>query len=181
MTHSVGDFVNGRPIICGGNNHKTDADNVCFEPGIGTEIKMVEHRTQAAGVVWDNWFWVTGGWNGTHLLHTTELVNFEQGAFKGPDIPYAIKGHCVHWVNQTHIFFLDFYSGYVFFYDIPKGIFVDMMPFDPSHRLEDYSCAMMINMKQGVYQQLMVAGDKHGSKWVYTYDFDHDRITHRRK
>jgi hypothetical protein len=98
---AVGGFLNqGDPLVCGGDPY-TKVCHVVNQPGQSSE--MLEERAWSASLTLNSsHLWVTGGWNGNgYLLQTSEFVSIGQPAVKGPDLPYAVEGHCLVGVNSS--------------------------------------------------------------------------------
>jgi hypothetical protein len=90
----------GDPLVCGGRDL---AINVCYvvnQPGQSSE--MLEERAWSASLTLNSsHLWVTGGVNGNVYLQTSEFVSIGQPSVKGPDLPYAVYGHCLVGVNSS--------------------------------------------------------------------------------
>jgi hypothetical protein len=107
---AVGGFLNqGDPLVCGGY----PATNVCHvvnQPGQSSE--MLEERTWSASLTLNSsHLWVTGGRNGNVLLQTSEFVSIGQPSVQGPDLPYAVDGHCLVGVNSSTALLCGGYNG----------------------------------------------------------------------
>ena len=48
--------------------------------------------------------WITGGEDGANYLKSTEFVFVNQPPIEGPDLPFAISGHCMVQVDARTIF-----------------------------------------------------------------------------
>jgi hypothetical protein len=63
---------------------------------------MLEERAYSASLTLNSsHLWVTGGNNGNARLQTSEFVSIGQAAVQGPDLPYAVEGHCLVGVNSS--------------------------------------------------------------------------------
>jgi hypothetical protein len=63
---------------------------------------MLEERGFSASLTLNSsHLWVTGGWNGNAYLQTSEFVSIGQPSVQGPDLPYAVDGHCLVGVNSS--------------------------------------------------------------------------------
>jgi hypothetical protein len=107
---AVGGFLNqGDPLVCGG----WPATNVCHvvnQPGQSSE--MLEERYYSASLTLNSsHLWITGGLNGNVRLQTSEFVSIGQAAVKGPDLPYAVYGHCLVGVNSSTALLCGGYNG----------------------------------------------------------------------
>ncbi len=63
-------------------------------------------RGMAASLVISGGLWITGGWNSLlnnkGIEKTTEFVYLGEAKPKpGPNLPLALAGHCLFWVNST--------------------------------------------------------------------------------
>ena len=52
----------------------------------------------------DSTLWITGGEDGAKSLKSTEFVFVNQPAIEGPDLPFAINGHCMVQTDSNTIF-----------------------------------------------------------------------------
>ena len=52
----------------------------------------------------DSTLWITGGEDGANYLKSTEFVFVNQPPIEGPDLPFAISGHCMVQVDARTIF-----------------------------------------------------------------------------
>jgi hypothetical protein len=97
---AVGGFLNqGDPLVCGGYPY-TNVCHVVNQPGQSSE--MLEEREFSASLTLNSsHLWVTGGYNGNVRLQTSEFVSIGQAAVQGPDLPYAVAGHCLVGVNSS--------------------------------------------------------------------------------
>jgi hypothetical protein len=103
---AVGGFLNqGDPLVCGGGYPITNVCHVVNQPGQSSE--MLEERAYSASLTLNSsHIWITGGRNGNWQLangrlQTSEFVSIGQPSVKGPDLPYAITGHCLVGVNSS--------------------------------------------------------------------------------
>jgi hypothetical protein len=64
---------------------------------------MLERRRYSATLTLNSThLWITGGSTSNALyLQTSEFVSIGQPAIKGPDLPYAVYGHCLVGVNSS--------------------------------------------------------------------------------
>jgi hypothetical protein len=105
VSGAVGGLLNqGDPLVCGGYPGGRDPiTNVCYvvnQPGQSSE--MLEERGYSASLTLNSThIWITGGYNGNKRLQTSEFVSMGQAAVKGPDLPYAVEGHCLVGVNSS--------------------------------------------------------------------------------
>jgi hypothetical protein len=97
---AVGGFLNqGDPLVCGGSPY-TKVCHVVNQPGQSSE--MLEERSESASLTLNSsHLWVTGGKNGNGFLQTSEFVSIGQPSVQGPDLPYAVAGHCLVGVNSS--------------------------------------------------------------------------------
>jgi hypothetical protein len=98
---AVGGLLNqGDPLVCGGYPYT----NVCHavnQPDQSSE--MLEERENSASLTLNSsHLWITGGYNdGNGFLQTSEFLSIGQPSVKGPDLPYAVYGHCLVGVNSS--------------------------------------------------------------------------------
>jgi hypothetical protein len=98
---AVGGLLNqGDPLVCGGWGPITNVCYVVNQPGQSSE--MLEKRRDSASLTLNSThLWITGGTNDNGNLQTSEFVSIGQAAVKGPDLPYAVDGHCLVGVNSS--------------------------------------------------------------------------------
>jgi hypothetical protein len=101
VSGAVGGLLNQvDPLVCGGYPDT----NVCYvvnQPGQSSEM-LEERRYSASLTLNSTHLWITGGYNyGNGYLQTSEFVSIGQAAVKGPDLPYAVYGHCLVGVNSS--------------------------------------------------------------------------------
>jgi hypothetical protein len=97
---AFGGFLNqGDPLVCGGWPYT----NVCYvvnKPGQSSE--MLEERIYSASLTLNSsHLWITGGSFSNAYLQTSEFVSIGQPSVQGPDLPYAVQGHCLVGVNSS--------------------------------------------------------------------------------
>jgi len=94
---ATGGIVSGSPIICGGENPRTDKchihDNNNNEWRHFTSLSG--SRSSPASVPLDNYLWVTGGRAVSNILDITEKVYPNGIVSPGPKLPEARHGHCL--------------------------------------------------------------------------------------
>jgi len=102
----VGGLINNEPFFCGGEYDTGNKFNDGFVVGQpNKKLQMQEKRFGAAGVVFnDSTLWITGGEDGANYLKSTEFVFVNQPPIEGPDLPFAISGHCMVQVDARTIF-----------------------------------------------------------------------------
>jgi hypothetical protein len=110
---AVGGLLNqGDPLVCGGYP-TTNVCHVVNQPGQSSE--MLEERLYSASLTLNSsHLWVTGGINGNGYLQTSEFVSIGQPSVQGPDLPYAVYGHCLVGVNSSTALLCGGYNGRLF-------------------------------------------------------------------
>jgi hypothetical protein len=109
---AVGGLLNqGDPLVCGGGYPATNVCHVVNKPGQSSE--MLEERSYSASLTLNNThLWITGGYNdGNGYLQTSEFVLIGQPSVKGPDLTYAVAGHCLVGVNSSTALLCGGYNG----------------------------------------------------------------------
>jgi hypothetical protein len=112
---AVGGLLNqGDPLVCGGGYPATNVCHVVNKPGQSSE--MLEERWYSASLTLNSThLWITGGYNdGNGYLQTSEFVAIGQPSVKGPDLPYAVAGHCLVEVNSSTALLCGGYNGLIF-------------------------------------------------------------------
>ena len=108
---SIGDHVQNLPIVCGDRDEKCnqcdESTQDCVVVGQPEmEIKMTEKRYWTANVALDqSTLWIVGGRNGANNLSSTEFI-MGQFSFKGPDLPFTIRGHSMIQYEEKSIYII---------------------------------------------------------------------------
>ena len=105
----VGDFLDGKFVICGGSNYskiKQDCE-VIHETGIQTFKLIANGRDEASFVKLNqSLMWITGGSvSPTTSLNSTELVTVN-GSTAGVSLPFTITRHCMVEYQPNIIFLI---------------------------------------------------------------------------
>ena len=97
---ATGGFLLGNKLfICGGSliDYSDQPLKECYTPGFSEATAvMTEARSFASSVVltMEPYLWVTGGWNGTNRLQSTELVS-QNTTKPGPILPEPMSHMCI--------------------------------------------------------------------------------------
>ena len=108
---AIGDHVQNLPIVCGDRDEKCnqcdESTQDCVVVGQPEmEIKMTEKRYWTANVALDqSTLWIVGGRNGANNLSSTEFI-MGQFSFKGPDLPFTIRGHSMIQYDEKSIYII---------------------------------------------------------------------------
>ena len=100
MYLAAGGFVNGVPIICGGNSDYSEVlIESCFKFDRNSNSwklhsYMKSKRYGHAGTVVKDALFITGGWDDGSKLSTTEYIHSNGTVESGPNLPVAREGHC---------------------------------------------------------------------------------------
>jgi len=104
----VGGLLDNEPFFCGGEydtGNKFDNGFIIGQPH--KKIQMLEKRFGAAGVVFnDSTLWITGGEDSGNYLKSTEFVFVNQPPIEGPNLPFAISGHCMVQTDPNTLFII---------------------------------------------------------------------------
>ncbi len=115
---SGGLMDNKTPMICGG---AYASDKCLFLGNEDTQATMISERYFASELMVNNSLWITGGYNGTHSLQSTEYVRPGESSILGPRLPKTMYQHCAVMINETSFAFTggyidDLISDEVYFY-----------------------------------------------------------------
>ena len=114
-SHTGGKIDKNKILICGGHqspdyDFSTNCytwnfrENGDFEQSASLNIP----RSGSASVMTKNGLWITGGfygWNENNtVLYSTEFVTPTQ-SIMGPEIPYAMAGHCIIKISDSTVMF----------------------------------------------------------------------------
>ena len=180
---AVGGLINGHHVvICGGRLTKPSTYfNNCLTKnlidGNETEIEMSSGRMKAASIhINESTLWIVGGYNKSLSYNTTEFIDLENGSSIGPQLPFALYGHCMVYLNESAVFIsggsLDYKITNKSWISNPKDEF-KFLPIAPMIKSRRYhSCAKFINENGKV--MIMVAGgeDEYRNKLETTEIFD---------
>ena len=105
---SVGGNLASIPIICGGEfyNGSLYSFNKCYkykEGGWQHFVTMIDRRSGAAGIVYDNALHIFGGfdYNEETPLKSSEIINEDGSTTEGPQLPEKIVYHAMASINST--------------------------------------------------------------------------------
>ena len=88
---AVGANLDGTPVVCGGYSSGYSRKCYRFKNGKWKKFaSMKEKRGYAAGIMHKNKFHVFGGYDGSSLSKTTELISIDGGVEYGPELPEAV-------------------------------------------------------------------------------------------
>lgn len=161
------------PLICGGNAHPNYVGN-CYIPGYGSKDSLVTLLTPRAGsaaITMESHMWITGGWDGSNVLMSTEIVDVVSSpAFvvQGPELPMAMSGHCIVKVNGTTVLFV--YKRKTFFFDYATQAWANGP--DTNHERLSSGCGIMENVVvvagghfSETTTEFLTLDDPNGLKW----------------
>ena len=101
MSYAAGGVVNGSPIICGGytrerERERTDSCHRFDRNANSWKLisTMKYKRSWHASTVVNNALFITGGFDGSSRLATTEYIYANGTVQSGPNLPEARSGHC---------------------------------------------------------------------------------------
>ena len=105
---AVGANLVSTPIICGGlfYNGSHHSSDVCFKymkGGWQQFATMIERRTWAAGIVYDNALHIFGGYDQdtNTILQSSEIVKEDGNLTEGTQLPKPIYAHAIASINST--------------------------------------------------------------------------------
>ncbi len=172
----VGGFLfSDTPMVCtgelGGRPYKID----CSILGDSQDLeapRLKEARIKAASVVvsLEQTLWITGGYDGSKVLLTTERITPGTPSESGPALPHPIYGHCMVTLGDNDIMVIGGYTGATFptetsTYDItdwdtaaPKA--------GPNLRMgnEGMGCGLLTTDDTGKYVVVVAGGSRAGSE-----------------
>ena len=104
----VGANLASTPIICGGQvyNGSYHSSKICFrymKGGWQHFVTMIDRRSGAAGIVYDNAFHIFGGfdYDAGNRLQSSEIINEDGSSTEGPELPEPIHGHSIASINSS--------------------------------------------------------------------------------
>ena len=145
------------PLVCGGFN-RPNLISDCYDPISASPDPVATLSTPRAGsasVAIGRHLWVTGGFDGSSNVNSTEFVDIDGSVVEGPDLPIPTGVHCILKVNANTVFFM---SGYkTFFFDYDSQVWTDgpVMNYDR----EFFGCGIM-KMENGSVTIVAAGGAK---------------------
>ena len=127
---AVGANLDGIPVLCGGAS--PTIYQKCYNytnTGWQQFANMKKKRGGAAGVMSKNKFHVFGGFDGSSLLQTSEIISMDGGVEYGPELPVAVSSHAITSINSTMSIMSGgetsavFYSTLTWFFDHETNVF----------------------------------------------------------
>jgi len=101
-------YTNDKIIVCGGWSPRTDECHV-YQQGQGWTLlsRMAQAREASASIPIQGGILVTGGYDGSNILKTSQIVKLDGSAVtEGPEIPEERAGHCMTSDKEEDAFFL---------------------------------------------------------------------------
>ena len=101
---AVGGNLHGTPFVCGGRDCSDTYYQKCYKytiSGWQEFASMKEKRWDAAGNMFQNKFYVFGGFGGSIKSQTSEIISIGGGVEYGPDLPTAVYLHAFTSINST--------------------------------------------------------------------------------
>lgn len=100
--------TDGTIVACGGRDESYEEIRSCYSYGGGrkwTKIPdMSTPRYSSSSVPIPGGIWVTGGYDGSKTLKTTEMVFINKTRQTGPSLPEARRGHCLVAFEDNFIY-----------------------------------------------------------------------------
>ena len=141
-----GDFVNGRPLVCGGSTTACSEYSFANRQWTRTSFLLNAQRDFAASAVLPNGtFLVTGGGDDDNSWSTTELLIDDSHFEYGVGLPARLLGHCAVLVNESHLlvagglFSFVHHSSYIL--DLDRGTWSEVDHL--IHRRAFHSCGLV--------------------------------------
>ena len=171
------------PLICGGANDDLVPFSDCHIAGSATSdpvVKLLTARFDSAAVpINSHQLWVTGGWDGSNFLASTEIVDVLASpptVVPGPELPVPMAAHCIVQLNESTVLFMGGRPNgkKTFFYDASTLTWTNGP--DMNHERSVFGCGLMtmgsdiLVVASGAYlssstTEVMSLGDPDGLKW----------------
>ena len=182
MYLAVGGVVNGSPIICGGWRSSGERTDSChrFDRNANSwklHSTMKSRRSGHASTVVKNALFITGGYDGSRDLATTEYIYANGTVQSGPNLPMARSGHCSVTLHDGKVMILG--ASY------PLSLFRNVIIMDPadnsfttgpSMSYERWSAACTLfnsPLHNGRPVVLAAGGLRQATAEVYDYTYAH--------
>ena len=144
MYLAAGGLINNTPIICGGDRSRgsPSQQDSCYRFNENTNswnlhCTMKSRRWgHAASVINDSLF-ISGGYDGSNKLASTEFVHADGTVTSGPNLPVAREGHCMVTLHDSKVIIIG--TGW------PPSLHKNVLVYDPAKSKElrqfnTYSC-----------------------------------------
>ena len=103
LDSAVGGNLKGTPVVCGG--YSSTSSDKCYKftttGGWQEFASMKDKRDVAAGIVYKKKLHVFGGYDGSQVLQSSEIISEDGGVIDGPDLPTAVMRHAITAINST--------------------------------------------------------------------------------
>ena len=154
---AVGGLVfNGIPMLCNGINHEIGSGN-CYTLNHNSLKISADLRLYGASVMVNDSIWITGGSANGSELTTSILVNPNGETKQGPDLPIAVRDHCMVGINDNEYFLIGGYpnGNRTFKYNFATEEWTpgpDLL----NHR-QEHACGLFTDMNDGK-RKIIVSG-----------------------
>ena len=180
MSSAAGGVVNGSPIICGGSTSNYETPDSChrFDRNSNSwklHSSMRYRRDSHASTVVNNALFITGGFDGSSRLATTEYIYANGTVQSGPNLPEARRGHCSVTLHDGKVMILG--ASY------PSSLRRNVIIMDPadnsfstgpsmSYKREHAACALFYSpLHNGRPVVLAAGGSNQATAEVYDYTY----------
>jgi hypothetical protein len=158
----------GNPILCGGDQNDIDS-NKCYSLENNEWVSSASmnsiRSSAAAAQLKDGKLLVTGGWDGSASLNSSEILTEEGWESNIPSLPVTIIYHCIVTVNSTTVMAIGGfqnvqYSGKTFYFTFGEESWTEGPELKNNRR--DHSCGKIRRNKESQEMSIIVAGGEDG-------------------
>ena len=137
---AIGGVLNGSPLICGGKkSYETQSSCYMHEKYSNTwkfHANMSSKRKHHSSTLIHDYLWITGGYDGSKSLDSTEFIFSNGSVNNGPNMPAARHGHCLVTLDNGKVMIL---GGY------PSLNYKNLMIFDPEDNTFNTGPSLLFN------------------------------------
>jgi hypothetical protein len=162
LSAASGGLLNSiHPLVCGGLSSTKD----CHVIGqVGVQTEMLTNRYYFSSIPLNNThLMLTGGFSITGTtIASTEIVSIQHQSMSGPDLPFALHGHCMTRINNETAILLggnlgsNTYTSHTYLFNIGKLTWYPGPDLNLSRAY--HSCGSFKSSAHGGRQVVIVAG-----------------------
>jgi hypothetical protein len=144
MWGAAGGVINNTPIICGGyiSSGSPRVQDSCYRFNANTNswnlhCTMTARRYSHAATVINDSLFISGGYDGSNYLASTEFIHADGSVTSGPNLQVGRRGHCMVTLHDSKVIIIGAGS--------PSSLRKNVLVYDPAKSKElrqfnTYSC-----------------------------------------
>jgi len=179
VTWSAGDVnKDGNLVVCGGASYETRSyTSSCYKLDSSTNqwtfhSSLLKRRSIHAAVAVEGGVWMSGGYDGSNFLSTTEFVRDDGKVQNWNDLPSGRSNHCMIDLLNGSIMITGGYPtiNETWLFNIRSRSFTRAPSFLNGGR-SHHACARILSPMHGFRPIVVVAGGAHSGKSVEVLDY----------